>query len=263
LTPVANGVYTGDRPFYWNNIDVGGRMCVIQFPDGTLWVHSPICLDETTKSALKKLGTVKYIVSPNYEHLKYAKQWSDEYPGAFMWGCPGLSQKLPDIEWEGEIPYGLTRPSDSDKLDNCWDFNVIVPLHLDMEINPFTGKPFFNEVVFYHKPSKSLITTDIYWNYPQKDGIPNSHLERSNNDDGLAPVVDSIPLGTRLWKFGMDKIYLPFYKRLMVNDKQRYEDVVAVMIDEWEAHTIIPCHGDVIRGREKIRQVLARHFKID
>ena len=61
----------------------------------------------------------------------------------------------------------------------------------------------------------------------------------------------------------MDKIYLPFYKRLMVNDKQRYEDVVEVMVDEWEAHTIIPCHGDVIRGREKIRQVLARHFKID
>ena len=133
MTPVATGVYTGDRPFFWNKIDVGGRMCVIQLDDG-LWVHSPVNLDQATKIALNKLGTVKYIVSPNYEHLKYAKQWSDEYPEAFMWGCPGLAQKLPDIEWEGEIPYGLLRLSESDKLSNCWDFDVIVPLHLNMEV---------------------------------------------------------------------------------------------------------------------------------
>ena len=110
-------------------------MCVIQLPDGNLWVHSPVCLDKKTKSALKKLGTVKYVVSPNYEHLKYAKQWSEEYPGAYMWGCPGLTERLPDIKWEGEIPYGLARPSESDKLDNCWDFDVIEPLHLDMEVS--------------------------------------------------------------------------------------------------------------------------------
>lgn len=137
MTPVASGVYTGDRPFYWNKIDVGGRMCVIQLDDGNLWVHSPVDLDEDTRSALKKLGNVKYIVSPNFEHLKYAKQWSNEYPEAFMWGCPGLSEKLVDIKWEGEIPYGLTRPLEADNLQNCWDFNVIVPLHLDMEVRAY------------------------------------------------------------------------------------------------------------------------------
>jgi len=87
-------------------------------------------------------------------------------------------------------------------------------------------------------------------------------LQGSNDDDGLAPSLDSIPSGTRLWKFGMDKIYLSFYKRFMINDKKRYEDVVTVMVDEWETHTLIPCHGDIIRGRKKIRQVLASHFKI-
>eukprot|EP00536_Pseudo-nitzschia_multiseries_P002872 jgi/Psemu1/184520/e_gw1.40.74.1 len=262
LTPVADGVYTGDRPFYWNKIDVGGRMCVIQLNGGDLWVHSPVNLDSETKEALKKLGTVKYIVSPNYEHLKYAKQWSKEYPDAFMWGCPGLSDRLPDIEWEGEIPYGLMRPSGSKKLENCWDFDVIVPLHLDMEINPFTGKPFFNEVIFYHEPSKSLLTTDVYWNYPQKNGIPNSHISGDNDDYGLAPSVESIPFGTRLWKFGMDKIYLPFYNNLMIYNKQYYDEAVKVVLNEWEAHTLIPCHGDIIRGKEKIRLELARHFNL-
>jgi hypothetical protein len=135
LTPAANGVYTGDRAFYWNKIDVGGRMCVIQLDDGDLWVHSPVDLDQETKIAVDKLGTVKYVVSPNYEHLKYAKKWSKEYPDAFMWGCPGLTERLPDIEWEGEIPFGLLRTSESvNKLNNCWDFDVITPLHLKMEV---------------------------------------------------------------------------------------------------------------------------------
>lgn len=135
LTPAAlPGVYTGDRPFYWNKIDVGCRMCVIQLENSNdLWVHSPVGLDAATKNALSNLGTVKYVVSPNYEHLKFAEQWYKEYPDAFMWGCPGLAEKLPNIEWEGEIPAGLLRASVAVQPENCWDFNEIVPLHLDME----------------------------------------------------------------------------------------------------------------------------------
>lgn len=263
LTPITSKVYTCDRPFYWNKIDVGGRMCVIQLDDGTLWVHSPVDLDTQTINALEKLGNVKYVVSPNYEHLKYAKKWNDQYPEAYMWGCPGLSSKLPSIKWEGEIPYGLARPTKSDNVENCWDFTTIVPLHLNCETNPFTGKPFFNEVIFYHKASKSLITTDVYWNYPQNDGIPNSHLLGSNNDEGLAPAVDSIPFGTYVWKLAMDKIYLPFYKRMMVNDIQRYKELVAVILNEWDIEILVPCHGDIVRGKEKIHRELSRHFEID
>jgi hypothetical protein len=134
LTPAAiPGVYTGDRPFYWNKIDVGCRMCVIQLPNNDLWIHSPVGLDVETKSVLDKLGTVKFVVSPNYEHVSFAEQWSREYPDAFMWGCPGLAEKLPNIKWEGEIPSGLLRANKKDQMENCWPFDIIVPLHLDLE----------------------------------------------------------------------------------------------------------------------------------
>merc|ERR1740139_2043241 len=51
LTPVARNVYTADRPFLWNQIDVGCRMAVIELSsskDGKphLFVHSPVSLDE-------------------------------------------------------------------------------------------------------------------------------------------------------------------------------------------------------------------------
>lgn len=259
LTPAAiPGVYTADRPFFWNNIDVGCRMTVIQLDDGDLWVHSPVGLDAPLQEALGKLGTVKYVVSPNYEHLKYAPQWHEAYPDAFMWGCPGLAEKMPEIQWKGEIPSHITRP-DGVALANCWDFTTISPLHLDMEVNPFTGKPFFNEVIFYHAPSKTLLTTDLYWNYPTSDGVPNSHLGGSEWE--LAPAVEEIPFGSRLWKNGMDKVYLPFFKNFMVKDRTRYEEIVNVILDEWDIETVIPAHGDIIRGQELVRSVLSKHLR--
>lgn len=259
LTPAAlPGVYTADRPFYWNKIDVGCRMTVIQLDDGNLWIHSPVNLDGPLREALDKLGRVKYIVSPNYEHLKFASQWYQAFPEAFMWGCPGLSERMPEVKWAGEISTkGEQLPNDD--MRNCWDFNLIRPLHLDMEVNPFTGKPFFNEVIFYHVPSKTLMTTDLYWNYPTSDGIPNSHLGGSEWE--LAPAMDSIPLGSQLWKFGMDKVYLPFYKKFMVKDRQKYDAMVDIVLNRWEVETLIPAHGDIIRGSSLIRSVLVKHLE--
>eukprot|EP00980_Cylindrotheca_fusiformis_P004598 scaffold982_cov139-Cylindrotheca_fusiformis.AAC.11 len=259
LTPVATNVYTADRPFYWNRIDVGCRMTVIQLEDGNLWVHSPVGLDKDLKDALAKLGNVEYIVSPNYEHLSFAHEWYRGYPDAFMWGNPGLAERVPTIKWTGEIPAGIRSP-DGWTLKDCWNFQEIIPLHVDVEVNPFTGKPFFNEVIFYHTPSKTLLTTDVFWNYPTSDGVPNSHLGGSEWE--LAPSVESIPIGSKLWKLGMDKVYLPFYKNLMVKEKSKYGEIYKMLLDEWDIETIVPAHGDIIRGSKLVQEVLEDHFKL-
>jgi len=49
-------------------------MAVLRLSNGSLWVHSPVELDDTLAAALAELGEVKHIVTPNYEHTKYAKQ---------------------------------------------------------------------------------------------------------------------------------------------------------------------------------------------
>jgi hypothetical protein len=68
--------------------------------------------------------------------------------------------------------------------------------HLSYDVNPFTGKPFFSEVLFCHTPSGVLITADFYWNYP-----------------------DSLPMKTAIWKFGMDVIFHWFYFQFMIKDQ--------------------------------------------
>lgn len=45
-------------------------MAVVKLSDGSLWVHSPVELDEPLRQALEEIGPVGHIVSPNYEHVK-------------------------------------------------------------------------------------------------------------------------------------------------------------------------------------------------
>lgn len=49
-------------------------------------------------------------MSPNYEHLKYAKQWIEAFPDAHAYACPGLRAKKPELAFtdtigvEGQTP---------------------------------------------------------------------------------------------------------------------------------------------------------------
>ena len=156
-----------------------------------LLVHSPVFLDAPLKDAIDRLGTVRHIISPNYEHVKYAKMWGEAYSNVFMWGCPEIMEREPDVCWSGEIPYGCRPPtyrglneSSNAGVYNLpkemWDWSEVQPLHVDVEVNPFTGRPFFNEVVFFHSKSKTLLTTDTYCNY-LGDGITNSNYDSLKN----------------------------------------------------------------------------------
>jgi len=290
ITPAAiPGVYTVDRPFYWNKIDVGCRCTIIQLSSETtdgnkeLLIHSPVGLDPPLIDALTKLGTVTHVISPNYEHVKYAYQWANQYPNAKIWGCPGLSEKETNVKWTGEVPYGA-RPEgygqdETQHNNEMWDWEEVQPIHIDIESNPFTGNAFFNEVIYYHVPSRTLLTTDLYWNYPRGDGVTNGQLVDelrtkgidipTDNDSSsweLAPEVGEIPLGSKLWgKVGMDKLFYPFYMNLMVKKDRRGEfECIAryITCSGWEIETIIPAHGDIVRGKELCRQVLEKHFNI-
>lgn len=74
LTQYSDQVWGAERPFVWFGIDVNGRGAVVKLSDGSLWVHSPVNLDPELKAAVDALGTVKHIVTPNFEHNKFASQ---------------------------------------------------------------------------------------------------------------------------------------------------------------------------------------------
>jgi hypothetical protein len=272
LTPIHLEVFTADRPFYWNRIDVGCRATIIQLEDDDgLWVHSPVSLDGPMIQSIDKLGApVTHVVTPNYEHTKFAFSWYQNYRSAKFWGCPGLSERMPEIPWTGEIPFDYrpvswtfqdTSKATTKSIPGIWDTNILQPLHINVELNPFTGRPFFNEVIFYHTPTKTLLTTDLFWNYPAS-GTPNSEFGHDDSWE-LAPKVDGVPWTSKLWKFGMDKVYYPFFNNFMVTDKEEYRRIAHHILNVWDVETVIPAHGDILRGKEFIRDVLTKHFQLD
>ena len=78
------------------------------------------------------------------------------------------------------------------------------------------------QVVFVHKPSGTLIAADLIWDYPGS----------------------GTPKGTQAWKFGMDRVYLPFYKRFMIKDKGLTTAPCGVGIsDNVLAFCVVPAAG--------------------
>eukprot|EP00877_Chromochloris_zofingiensis_P010952 jgi/Chrzof1/610/Cz01g22100.t1 len=217
LTEVAPNLWAIEREFkprlLLNAVDVGGKSAVVRLSDGTLWVHAPYPLDPNLKVVLDGLGPVKHIVTPNTEHTFFAQQWIDAYPTARAYACPGLREK------------SSTKYTDTIGVDNASPAEWLAEIectYLGYEVNPFTGQPFFHEVVFLHKPSKTLIVTDLVWNYPNR-----------------------LSGGSWWWKQGMDKVYAPFYKKFMIKDRAQF-DAAMQRILSWDWDRILPCHGDVI-----------------
>ena len=251
LTQIADDVWLAERPFYprlpgLQGTDVACKAAIVRLPDGTLWVHAPVGLDDQLRQALAKLGPVGHVVTPNTEHQKFAPLWFIEYPEAVSYACPGLRERKPEAGWQTSLeslldaPGGLTSTHPPEAwggaIDMCWVRDKI----------PLTpGIPFFNEVVFCHRPSGTLFVTDLWWNYPA-----------AGTD--TSPAVEEVPLSSRLWKVGMDQIYRPVYNRLMDADGTRASSFETILGWPWDY--IAPCHGEPVA--EDAKTVLRAHLNL-
>lgn len=144
LQPFVEGqIWTLDEPFSRAGIEFGARMTIVRLPDDSLWVHSPLEPNAETRRAIDALGTVRHIIAPNKMHYMGAKAFAEAYPEARLYGAPGLAEAHKDIHFDatlGEVPEAAWAPV--------------------LEQVIFHGNT-INEVVFLHKPSRTLIVTDF------------------------------------------------------------------------------------------------------
>lgn len=226
LTPIAEKLWAIERPFTLAGMDIGGRSAVVLLQDGSLWVHSPMELTDQLRSKLKAIGPVKHIVAANNMHTTFVPQWKEAFPQATLWGAPGLPQLKPDKKFDREVGVNNAIPSE-------WHEDLEAT-HLDYETTPIAGKPLFNEVVFWHKPSRTLLVTDVFWSYPK-----------------------DVPTATRLAKEAKDKLLAPFYNNFMKGDQGKYQAAIE-RVFAWDWDGILPCHGVYLAqgGQAALRQHL-------
>jgi Domain of unknown function (DUF4336) len=141
---LAENLWHAQCTFTANGVPISSRMTVARLPGSRLWLHSPIPIDRSLRRDIEALGTVRYVVAPCKMHHLFVADCAAAFPQAELFGAPGLRAKRRDLATMQELPPAASAP---------W--------HPDLEHLQIDGIPIGNETVWFHRPSETLIVTDL------------------------------------------------------------------------------------------------------
>ena len=205
-----------DSPLRFLGLEVGARMTVVRLPGRRLFLHSPIAATDELVAAVEQLGQVACLVAPNLFHHLYVGEWRTAFPEAAIYVAPGLKAKRPDLDVTGVL---------GDQPEPIWADTIDQVL--------VEGLPFTNEVVFFHRPSATLIATDLAFN-----------------------VGSSSPALTRFvfrLSRGYGRLTPTLLERLLVRDATRFRASLDRILD-WPFERVVVAHGEVSEsgGRQEL-----------
>lgn len=193
LKPVGEDLWVVDGPVVRMSLPVGSvpfptRMVVVRLAGGELFLWSPTEPEGGLREEIDALGPVGHLVSPNKLHYVHVCAWKRAYPQAVAWASPGVCERAA-----------------SQKVEDCFDSDLAggpeEAWSVDLDQMIFRGSRFMQEVVFFHRKTRTLILADFIENFEvEKLGGPvHAWLAR------LAGVVDpdgKTPLDVRLTFLG-------------------------------------------------------------
>lgn len=218
MRKLGAGIWIHERPFRLFGAEFGNRMTIIEVGDGALLVHSPIALDDALKSDVERLGRVAYLITPNAFHGMFTDDWMAAFPDARH-----FTARTDDTGKNRSEPLSLS---------------AIAGLSPVLEAARMEGMPKIQEYVFYHRPSCTLILTDLAFN--------------SGTD---VPVWTKIffSLNGAYGKFGPSRLM-----RSMITDKAAFKASLTALL-EWDFEHVVVSHGDIVERDGK--NVLRRAFQ--
>ncbi|MBA2919705.1 DUF4336 domain-containing protein [Sphingomonas sp. MAH-20] len=212
--PFADAVWIVDGPeiamdYLGLKLPFPTRMTVVRLPDGGLWLHSPIAFDQGLAASIAAFGPVRHLIAPNTLHYWWIPDWAARFPEAQLHAAPGLDKAakrpLPPHRVLGDAP----DPAWTEVIDQ-----LLVPGGL------------LTEVDFLHRPSRTLILTDLIENFEPRRIRPRwlralVRWSGAADPDGKAPI----------------DMQLSFWRH-----KRTLRSAVRRMID-WAPEQIVLAHG--------------------
>ncbi len=145
LRSIGENIWMADGPivnFY--SFSYPTRMIVIRLAGQTLWVWSPIALTTELQAEVNALGQVTHLVSPNKIHHLFLSEWQEAWPEARLWGPASTVKKRPDLSFQPPLEDSPPAIWGQD-IDQAW----------------FRGSFLMDEVVFFHRASRTAIFADL------------------------------------------------------------------------------------------------------
>lgn len=247
IRDVTPSITTFSVPFNrFGLLKVGGRGTLVKLKTGSLAVFSPVALTPEVKAKVQSMGTMKYIIAPDIEHHIFISPWVKEYPLAEVIGMEGLPEKREGDEATKGVKFAHVFSAKnkrdmriSPEFDDEFDYEFI---------NSHQNK----ELVFVHKPTKTLIEADVLFNLPATEQYSKSGMNASS---GIFTKLFGSIMNTR-----GDMVWQRRFLWYAAGSKDRagFGDSAKLM-NTWDFDRIIPCHGDVIEtgGKEILRRATA------
>lgn len=247
IRDVTPNITTLSVPFSrFGLIKIGGRGTLVKLQTGNVAVFSPVALTPAVKSKVKSIGPIKYIVAPDIEHHIFLTPWAAEYPEAEVIGVEGLPEK---------------REGNPDTKGTKFHHIFSSKNKLDMRISPEFDEEFAyeyfhshtnKELVFLHKPSRTLIEADVLFNLPATEQYSKAGVDPRS---GIFTKLFASLMNTKgdlVWQ----KRFL--WYAAAGKDRAGFAES-AKRIRQWDYDRIIPCHGDVIEtgGKSIMEQATA------
>lgn len=156
------------------------------------------------------MSGVRTIVEPSLLHHRYLDEARALAPGAELWGPPGLAEKLGiEMKTFGRDPW---------------------PHDAEIEALVIEGAPKRNEVVFLHKPTRTIYTADLVFNVQE--------------DAGLLAAVTFRMMGIHK-RFAMARVW-----KRWVEDRAAFSRSIEQLL-QWDFDRIAMAHGEIVRAHGK------------
>ena len=158
LQTFANNVWIVDgAPVRDFGVMFTTRMTVVKLSDGSLWVNSPVSVPFDTLKRITELGPVRYLVAATPRHVWRLEEWHTLFPEAQLWA----PRTTPFTLKKGRLPFtGIL----GDEPPQGWAN--------DLDQLAFKGNPLIEEVLFFHKESRTVILDDLIQIHPIVKGKP-------------------------------------------------------------------------------------------
>lgn len=147
LHQLHDGLWERDEALTVLGMALGHRMTVARLSDGTLWVHSPVAYSPDLAASLDALGPVGHLVAPNYMHDTFLEGWIPRYPGVRFHAPRAFHKVFPSYRLT-DVLAETPHPAWAGLIDQ----------------HVLQGAPRVHEVLFLHRPSRTLIATDLVFN---------------------------------------------------------------------------------------------------
>lgn len=180
LKPVAPGLWVCDGPvisFY--GLPFPTRMTVVQLEGGGLFVHSPVELSAGVVAEVTALGPVEHLIAPNWIHYAHVPAWQAAFPGATTWAAPRVQERAAAFRVRLHVDHPL-------------DGGVPAAWTGQIEQLLARGSDVHQEVVFFHRATRTLLLTDLIENFEAQCcpawTRPLLLLAGTRDPDGKAPI---------------------------------------------------------------------------